>query len=141
MTAALYSGAQDFCCRTVFAILSIRRDPIAPEMAKDKAPSIAEPCAGRATAPENSHTPRADSLWRPARAQSCGAACQSDTRSFCEPSLPLPAKSDRASSVDRVTGPTFSSLVYGCDQNQAKRPSERTRAPIFREPPGSQPKY
>src|ERR1700676_3072241 len=124
MTAALCSDAQGFSCRTVFAIPSIRPDPTAPEMARDKAPSIAELCAGRATAPEKSHTLRAESLWRPALAPSCGAAYRSGTRSFCELSLPLLAKWDRASSADRATDPAFSSLVYDCDQNHGRRPSE-----------------
>src|ERR1700675_2689483 len=91
-TTALYSDAQDFYCRTVFAIPSTRRDPTAPEMARDKAPSIAELCAGTATVPENSHTPQAESPWHPARGQFCGAAYRSGSRSFYEPSLPHLAK-------------------------------------------------
>src|ERR1700675_501411 len=141
MTTALYSDAQDFYCRKVFAIPSVRPDPSAPGMAKDKAPSIAGPCAGRATAPENSHTPRAESLWHPARAQSCGAVYRSGSRSFCEPSQPLLAKLGRISSADRAIDPAFSSLVYGCGRNSATHPSERTRAPFCAELPGNRPKY
>src|ERR1700736_6397957 len=141
MTTALYSDAQDSCCRTVFAIPSIRRDPTAPEMAKDKAPSIAGPYAGRGTALERSHTPQAESLWHPARARSCGAAYRSGTQSSCEPSPPLLVKWGRASSVDRATDPAFSSLVYGCGQNPGKCPSEPTRVPFCGELPANQPRY
>src|SRR3984957_21138555 len=108
MTAALYSDAQDFCCRTVFAIPLIRSDPSVPEMARDKAPSIARPYAGRATARGNSHTPRATSLWRLARGQSCGAVCRSGIQPFCEPSLPHLAKKGQASSADRAVDPACS---------------------------------
>src|ERR1700680_1316466 len=76
-TTALYNDAQDFCCRTVFAIQSIPPGPSVPEMAKDKAPSIAGPCAGTATAPENSHAPQGEWPWRPARGQFCAAAYRS----------------------------------------------------------------
>src|ERR1700733_9326283 len=106
-TTALYSDARGFCCRTSFVIPSIRPGPTAPERAKDKAPSIAELCAGTATAPKKSRTPQVKLLWSPVHARSCGEACRSGTRSFYERFLLRLAKWGRAFLIGGANDPAF----------------------------------